>query len=509
MTGHGNASQLWAKFPHLLLAAWFLASVAAILHLQFHILQGLDEIFLRIAAPAVLEDAQSQLRNRRHGGSCNVPTVIGIGNTYYEDKDTFRQQSPLSRDELAALLAKILARSPKVLAVDLDLSPGPTSAEGSPEPRESQANDEASSAKSREALYALLEAARSPRESDHDATPRQTPRIVLIAPFPVHTRELREEKLDWMKGMCDAGIAFAASEVRESQGVVLRYYVDNPSLGRETWLLDEEEPQAASLICVEASKAPAAGGLLSYLMPHPYQETLARANDKAAKQLAPRALNFQSIPHLRVHTLESKEDLEARLEQPDAGLKIENQVVFFGGVYGSEDLFLTPAGEVQGLLLHAIEYVSRACPVTDVSPVVVYIVEIVIGVLVGAAFLYIWTGYGRAKQRADGNDEARVWLWAGGLIFVVLIVVMPYASTHLLVRQLWINPAPILIGMPIKAFSASLEVIAEYAGRSVSTGEKEAGGSKLTSVGRWFRIVNWAVFVVVIVWALVLLAQDH
>ena len=130
------------------------------------------------------------------------PSVLLVDDEAFEDR--FKERSPLDRSELARLLEGIREQAPKLLVIDLDLSPGPAPTDD--EERAQAALDEVLKA------YA----------------PDQ---LLLATPLPARSYELAQRRLRWMHGLCGAGVRFAHTTLLHSGSHVLRYDPTLPSLG--------------------------------------------------------------------------------------------------------------------------------------------------------------------------------------------------------------------------------------------------------------------------------------
>ena len=118
----------------------------------------------------------------------------------------FNQQSPLDRGKLSAIIKQILDKKPKILAIDLDLSPDMVSKAGD------------------EKLKELL--------TDTIKNNCET-KLVLISPVPVRTRAMFNRKKEWIEDICTPcnEVIFVMPTLLSNQDAVIRYNSEMPTLG--------------------------------------------------------------------------------------------------------------------------------------------------------------------------------------------------------------------------------------------------------------------------------------
>lgn len=407
--------QAWV---HHLVAATFIASILAIIHSSGH-LGWLSSISLRLASPGAFDSQRPAL-----GKYDNPPILVVVDDQQYESQ--FHQRSPLARDQIADILATILAQHPKTLAIDFDLSPGP--------------NEDLHA---RRRLDELLASYASGNRQAEDVSSRNTTMgttIVLVTPEPVTTPSLIEKKVDWMQRLCAKGIEFARADLITSQGIVLARRTDWNDLASEAYrstalssqLVSEEPKQHLSnRICDEnlylyvAKAAPTRNGRLRF----------------DSENVEPINFNYLKNPPLLRATV-------ANLTA-NAG-DMRGRVVFFGGTYGNSDRYLTPLGAHSGVSLHAAVFYSHGARVMLTPHLVGYLCDIVLGLMVGWLFSLCWRCYFGFPHKA-GLAELRVPLLLVTLIILAgLMYLSIQASAWLLSNySIWLSPAPMLIGMLI------------------------------------------------------------
>lgn len=360
--------------------------------------------------------------------------VFTITDLLYEQ--TYGQRSPLDRDALHRLFKDILCKDhgpPSVLAIDLDLSPGP-----------------AGTTESETRLYDFLKA-----PDCGDDLPRQGTEMVLITPMKVRDKDLVRTKHEWMCEMCVADhIRFGLPYIYNVGGAVLKLREDPRLFPRQvhaaacrrgTWDCRPETPPSD---CTDI------GSICDVCAAGDYRYVNARADDDLCRRFSP--LSFKAF--------EAVEPVPLRSEQLGPDLDhLASRVVFVGGSYGVTDKYQTPVGTLAGVHLHAASAFSLAVPVRNFNHAVSYILEILASTLFGAAAYVL-----ARKYRTTGSLP---WLGANILIPSMLAVIYFIAAGWLLTFNVWLNPAPLVIGMEIHAW---LEAANEPHSEAQDAGERRA-----------------------------------
>lgn len=344
-----------------------------------------------------------------------VPRVVVIGPALYET--TFRQASPLDRGAVRDLLAALFpeGRRPRVLAIDLDLSPDPGGGPGAPSPGQGRLDD---------LLGDLVDGGT---------------RVVLITPMPVVTGEAYAPKRAWMGVMCrERGVAFGLPDVVSDLGTVLYAEAGLPTLAVEAMRPFRDAPGGPRSVCdtyFPPDHDPPAT-LLTAGWPH-------RPEDYRAKP-ARRPINF------RFFRLGNPVHLNAPGAAPPPVGVGPADVVFLGGEYGEADKYLTPVGIADGLYLHAAAFYSLGHPVRDLN-------HAGIGLRVGGVVGDFLTGsvLGVIFAGLFGLHDAWRHIPGRRMVSLALNLVTPLLATLALVvlaglllrRNLWIHPAPMAVGM--------------------------------------------------------------
>ena len=199
----------------------FLASVVFLIHHKTDLLKPFDD--MSIALIDILSEDEIQITSNLK----SIPTfsvalnsdrnkkkqkfyVIVINKTVY--LDTFLGISPLDRCALSAVLSNILKKKPKLLAIDIDLSP-------------------ICSNNKENSIYSYYENCQRKLDKILKSYAQKT-KIILIDPYKF--QEFNNNCLSsWKEEMKNAGIVFADPTVSTSLGIALYYPIDFPSLGKK------------------------------------------------------------------------------------------------------------------------------------------------------------------------------------------------------------------------------------------------------------------------------------
>jgi len=448
------------QFHHLIhhfAVALVLAS--AVLILEHHgMLNWLDSLSLRTVGTLHTIDADPNKLNPK-----DAPISLLIGDDYFEG--AFRQESPLDRRELTRLIGRILQERPAVLAIDLDLSPGPVGSPGNAGQNE---------------LDALL---------IHFARSEKQP-IVLTIPFPVASNELFTVKHTWLLKMCNAGISLAYPHIVLSQGLVMRYAFRQPSLGI---VASGSSGNVSTNLCQNVLAGPDKSLFLSK----------AFAIESALTVDDLRAQRPISADYLRHASALQRVIQWKGLESTVKGLR--DRPVFLGSQFDSRDEFLTPFGPLKGTVVHAATFFSERRPTYAVTHGVAVLLDLIFGVIAGFLFGAVWkkTNAEAAVLDAGGASfrnwfVARGWLMAAFGLLLLWLTMLFYASAWLLTHDLWNNPGPMIGGVFVKTLLASRIGLRDSAhhGESGSVGAKKAF---------LLRNLDWVVMSPLVIWAGILL----
>lgn len=317
--------------------------------------------------------------------------VILLTDLSYESD--FNQSSPLDRKKLAEMFKNILERKPRVMAVDLDISPREQKAEG-------QNN-----------LDNLLKDKKNKYET----------KIILITPMPVLSEKMVKAKAAWMKELCDAGVTFAYPDVHSHLGAVTKYMKSAWTLGNEAHLANGDD--AHNNVCNRLLKSK--------------EDTFLRKNGENRYSLFDRddlfSINARSYQNTKVI-------LVFDLKNTDWN-QIENcDVVFVGGSYGVGDEYNTPSQKhTAGVIIHAATFYTQGNRVVNTWLWVGYLIDIIIGVMCGALFQYVHKKCGSTRNVRS--------LISNFILLFGLMVALLWVAQYYLLQNLWIQPGPMLVGM--------------------------------------------------------------
>lgn len=414
--GAARASALHG-FAHHLGVATVLVSLFVVLD-RWGAMGWLDSLALRVALAAqVQQPPRAAAVPADAAALATVPIVATITRSLYEE--AFNETSPLQRNGLADIVARLDALQPTGLVIDLDLAP--TASDGPSE------------------LDALL----------LRITAQGRARVVLATPGPAVTEAARLRRYAWMQRLCQGGIEFAYPDVLSSQGVVLRFDRGYPSLGVAAARTAPAPTAAIAAPCALV----AAGPDRAVFLDAAYAALTAPTRLETAR-LAPINGAFWAYAHPYQLSIR---DLAAPLDRPD----VKGRMVFLGGQYDEADLFRTPFGEESGVFLHAAIFYSQLHPVGLVSHAKAVLIDLCIGVGIGWLFSATWSGFRACSHRLTSGLNwtdylrSRLWLVANLGSFVLLIVAIFMASAWLLRRELWNAPAAMVAGTFLHAIVTS------------------------------------------------------
>ncbi|MCY1292432.1 hypothetical protein D9M69_427920 [compost metagenome] len=420
--GHGIHGLL-----HHLPAALVVASLVTIGHHQFHMLDAIDSYaFLAIGNRSAFAASREQSA---------TTAVVSIGPASHEKY--YRGRSPLNRcellNDLQALYVGPEGRSPKVMVIDLDLSPStllshiPLDKRRVSKEQRNLLSGERKEAVCEEALYRLLESRQC------------VTKTVLMTPFPSEDSGATAITQQWQKRMEDKGIAFGDPTLSIRYGLISKIACNEKGLAATAFRT--LSPNASINNCL--AKADAGGQL--WISPRQYIALLP---------------SFDVEEILGRHLWLKVNDKDTKEENNDKKIRIghlsyEKQVVFFGASYGEDDLYLTPLGPLYGLDIHAAAFLSLLEPASDFSHLVAFLLEVAIGLFFGLVIAFCWHWYYSLRfSSSDGKKRSAPLLVVGlGICLCVLVGGVTLLSYYLLgLSDLWLSPIPIALGMLIESF---------------------------------------------------------
>jgi len=450
--GHHGHSHLGHLIHH--------AAVAAVLALLVVVLEThgwlnwLDTASLRVALAWKNSSNQlltegTQFADARPAGS--VKPVL-ISDEAFEL--AFFQESPLSREVLTDMLERVMARKPSVVAIDIDLSPGPHGA------RSNQGQDELND------MLARLAAVGDPT-------------LVLVTPFAVSDDAVLDLKYQWMRKLCEAGVHFAYPHIPISQGLALRVAPQTQSLGLVTSAaVKARQKPFADEPCMLVRQGPEKAFFLSTLSEGASQ---ARAGEIASMiPLNPDAI-AQMVQSAVVWSGQ-RDDLLAGVGPGDT--------VFIGASYDPRDSLMTLSGQQPGVIYHAASAQTLASPATKVGHAGAFAFDLVLGVLAGYLFGWGWRHYNQAAAALNkglGRPwrlylAARVWLLVNFLLLTVWLLLIFSLSATLLKAQIWASPGAMILGIFVKTILASRNLYVEQPEWEPEEGQSAAKAGRLAHI---------------------------
>ena len=414
------------RLTHNVVVAAFIGLMITVLE-HHSLLNWLDSFSLRMSL-AMKQEVDELIPNFavNKGQSNKVVStaVVLIDNEAFEG--VFNQRSPLNKAILADLLQKISAKSPKVVAIDIDVSP---------------ARDNKEEVLAQNKLDQLLELLAAKGIG-----------IVLVNPLPVADDQLRSIKYQWMSKLCQVGVRFAYPNISLSQGVALRYSPDYLSLGVvASQVAKDREIKGPNSPCNIVSQ----GLQRATFLDATFGEVATHHSVDFSKMLPVFPDVIKSIANSSYRWLgDSKDTLDSIPQQA---------VVFVGGGFDPRDNFLTVQGIEPGVIFHASVQATDALGVRKLSTILAFIFNFVLGVVAGYLFNWAWTRQNQSmlsKSKAEGNNwfkylKARGWLFINIAILLSWVGVLFSLTASLLKAQLWANPIAMIIGVFIKTMTSS------------------------------------------------------
>lgn len=340
------------------------------------------------------------------------PVVLVMDETHWQER--YFEQSPLDRCIMAEDLGLILARAPRMIAVDFDLSPSLRPAD----------------AACQTTLDTLLD--------------NNSSRLVLLSPIKVSAQRLIRQKRDWMLARCKAGGVFADGGLELSLGMVIDSVPSNDRIAEVV------RQRSGSSICASLSSA---AGVAKWLVragdSDAADDDALKTTGGAVEPVEAAAINFalfRGIAH-KVSIDELTKSTIADWPQRD---------VFFGGDYGSakEDRFGTPIGPLPGIAVHAARRVSLDHPVAELHPAAGFAADILIAFVFSLGIAVFWRGYARFRvSREAAERQLASVMVVGFVIFYALLVFLFFQlSIDLFAAGILIVPLVIAVSMLVDGF---------------------------------------------------------
>ena len=368
----------------------------------------------------------------------------------------YLDRSPLDRCVLKKHLASIYEAAPRLVVVDLDISPALWILQVLQALTTATATAQAE-AKNQERcehdMYALIQ--------------KNGKKTILMQPFDipqkselVALRDQRDHHAEWKK-MEDKGVRFGHGELPIGHGIVNETSARHDSLSRVALCRAGEINKEKGDAGIDGSVNAKVLGACQPQKEGPIRLDF-RQCIKVVELSEPGSASLKETSN--VARLCKPGD---KLSEPrSASLKetLHDKVVFFGARYGEQDRFLTLREEMYGVELHALGYASG---VNGEGIIVVerritgrlssVALDLLVAFLFGTLITHIWRQYfalhGRGRPEFD-RERAFGHIILLGLLFFALVYVCLWASLILLTDHgIWVSPVPIAIGMLIESFT--------------------------------------------------------
>jgi len=415
MTGHDKSEHWIARCisagTHHLPAALMVAAIVSICHHQLHLLDAIDGYaYLAIGNLTANSIAQE---------NSNDPTVGVILIDQKSNEDIYQERSPLDRCELKKDLETLyyLPKPPKLLVVDLDLSPSFSDSPVDP-PESSEPGKDPDNPAEEDCDEQLLTLLKQPHNGTH---------TVLMTPLNMLDPNTEQKIADWKKKL--EGLCFVS-------------FADDPTIRVSYGLVNNIECNKNSLAATAYTHYP--------------DKTTDPENclkDKTGHEQL--RINpgqyFSGLTPVSLSQLPSRNGSQ-HSNHPQTALYLP--VMFVGTSFGDSDTFLTPLGTMYGVEVHAAAFMSLLQPTThhDLSA---FILDVLLGLLIGGIIAFFWHHYFSLRFSSSAVKRQ----WAPWMILLLVIFLLPLVAgltylSFVLLRHcnIWLSPIPIAVGMLIESF---------------------------------------------------------
>ncbi|WP_445672041.1 CHASE2 domain-containing protein [Pseudomonas inefficax] len=415
MTGHVKSehwlAHLLSVCTHHLPAALMVAAVVFIFDHRLHWLKAIEGYaFLGIA------NVTAQDMPLPDSSAATVTLVLLDQNNH---EDFYRGRNPLDRCQLWQDLSDIYALKPKLLVIDLDLSPGLPLLHP-------DGSEDLSSLDCDNKLQVLL------AQSDAET------HTVLIAPFPMLDAQAQQRSEKWR-----------AAVGRVGQHVT---FAEDPSISVNFGLVND-------LDCNDDSVAATAFKVYRGDSPSNWPDNCLKkhANHRPPLIISP----GQYLSGLRVVSFCQLSSRMGAAQCHDSRYEaigdVKDKVVFVGASFGDGDTFLTPLGIMYGVEVHAAAFMSLLQPTTRYD-LLAFSLDVLLGLVMGGLIDLSWRGYFSLRFSAKALErQAAPWLILLLAIGFVIVVGGLTVGSYLVLRyfSIWLSPLPMAVGMLIESFFTS------------------------------------------------------
>jgi hypothetical protein len=341
--------------------------------------------------------------------------IIGIDDADF--RGVFQQQSPLNPDVLGKLLDGLRQSPPRVVAIDLDLSPA--SAEDWP---------------ARERLLARLQAL------------ARVTRLVMVCPQGYSTPEPGPLDKAWVQRF-DSRVQFASADLN----VDGLYY-------------DKEQALPTLGVATADAASQSLGG--------PAASVASTVDWHALCAATPQEVGHRPELALIRPAAVATRSFSQALGQ---SAQLADRVVLIGGQWGINDQFKLrgQSDAFFGVNLHAWVTATELSPAHEPAEAAVLIMELVIGMVAGAGFTLVWAGITGNRQ----HFAKRSFFY---LLFFALAFGLPLvwvtAAAHLAKFGLVLGAAGMVLSAAADSFLSSHEAVLEAEPEERHKKKEESGG---------------------------------
>lgn len=421
----------------------------------------------------------------------------------------FQEQSPLDKNRLDEIVQAIAQASPKVLVIDIDLTP-------------SAKEDAAYGSVLRPIDQSLAVLASAGTSVILPIPEFNDPGAGKLVPFSAINR------FDWVKRMCHAGVLFASADVVSHLGTVTKLRkATNPehfiSIAELAYL--QYKGGSKANLCDTFLRMP---DIRSYL---DFQKSGSAERGEVLESINMRSLStsFRQAISSEIVLNESKDKPPFGFSQaiPSKG------IVILGGAYKSVDQHLTPKGNVYGIELHAAMIASYLRPIKTIPILCSLFAELLIGTLIGFLFMALWCYYDALMKKyheyLDGfknltkkkSFSSKLPGVTGLVIFrsfcllcLLFICTAPFFLTYvalsalqsLIDSEVWINPAPFIFGLFLHSILVRVEGLQEALAKTSENASEEIFDGFLYKCKHFF-IEELGVIIVIVLTAIFLVQQ--
>jgi len=440
-----EAKALLARIRSSLMGALLVASIIVLLK-HYGFLDRLKTITLS----SIISVAPADHNNNRKEDE-EEPFLFIIKQSAYETY--FNQCSPLDRGILSEMLSffDTEGNRPKVLAIDLDLSPNHEPGKCIDKNNDGKLSPSDNNNKDTKLLCRLESIAKNGTE------------LVLVVPEPVLTKKAREAKLSWMKRLLSSSkhVHFGISTLLNHDGVVLKY-IKAPStfahaIMRSVKNIENKNNDNKEVTSMEVMRQPYDGGnlnpalekSLSLLINRKWRNGLNEYDffkDQHIKILNPDYIKLPDKHIIELKETEKKDTDTEKFHESFANLgslKIKDKIVILGGDYGTTDYSITPHGKYTGVMLHYAAYYS----IINREKKVINWVEFVLDIIVGF-FLSLYLHW---ILKINFLIKHIILRMIPVVSVIAVIMLLGFFSLLLFQKSdIWINPAPLFVGILIE-----------------------------------------------------------